>query len=121
MAFLHKNDFYNSSKFSPIVSLFHLPVPKSEPIYSVLAPKNCKSAHNLAHPSGKGLQTADNWLELELNGVLFATKNSLLSDNVVKCGSGGGAMRKMMTWEIWKCRLGEILFNFSKMTRCTTR
>ena len=64
-----------------------------------------KSAHNLAQPSGKGLQTADNWLELELNGVLFETKkNSLLSDNIVKCGSGGGVMWKMMTWEIWKRR-----------------
>ena len=31
--------------------------------------KHCKSVHNLAQPSGKGLQTADNWLELELNGV----------------------------------------------------
>ena len=66
----------NSSQCSPIVGLFHSALPKS--------------AHNLAQPSGKGLQTADNWLELELNGVLFATKNSLLSDNVVKCLSGGG-------------------------------
>ena len=71
----------NSSQCSPIVGLFHSALPKS--------------AHNLAQPSGKGLQTADNWLELELNGVLFATKNSLLSDNVVKCGSGGGVMWKI--------------------------
>ena len=99
---------YNSSQYSPIVSLFHLAVPKSEPIYSVLAPKNCKSAHNLAHPSRKGLQTADNWLELDLNSIFVQKNISLLSDNVVKCGSGGGAMWKMMTWEIWKCRLGEI-------------
>ena len=39
------------------------------------APKNSKSAHNLAHPSGKGLQTADNWLELELNSI-FVQKTS---------------------------------------------
>ena len=97
VAFLHTKITLNSnsSQCSPIVALFHSAVPKSEQIYSVLAPKHCKSAHNLAQPSGKGLQTADNWLELELNGVLFATKNSLLSDNVVKCGSGGGVMWKI--------------------------
>ena len=43
----------NSSQCSPILGLFHSAVPKSEQIYSVLAPKNCKSAHNLAHPSRK--------------------------------------------------------------------
>ena len=81
------------------------------------APKNSKSAHNLAHPSGKGLQTADNWLELELNSIFVQKNIALLSDNVVQCGSGGGAMRKMMTWEMWKRRLGEILIKFSTKTR----
>ena len=38
---------------------------------------------------------------------------SFLSDNVVKCGSGGGVMWKMMTWEICKRRSGEILVDFS--------
>ena len=52
----------NSSQCSPIVGLFHSALPKS--------------AHNLAQPSGKGLQTADNWLELELNSI-FVQKTSL--------------------------------------------
>ena len=38
---------------------------------------------------------------------------SLLPDNIVKCGSGGGVEWKIMTWEIWKRRSGEILVNFS--------
>ena len=44
----------------------------------------------------------------------FCAKNtSLLPDNIVKCGSGGGVEWKIMTWEIWKRKSGEILVNFS--------
>ena len=31
----------------------------------------------------------------------------------MKCGSGGGVEWKIMTWEIWKRKSGEILVNFS--------
>ena len=46
--------------------------------------------------------------------MAFLCKNtSLLPDNIVKCGSGGGVEWKIMTWEIWKRKSGEILVNFS--------
>ena len=64
----------NSSQCSPIVAFFHLAAPKSVQICNVLAPKHCQSAHNLAQPSGKGLQTAHNCLELELNSVFVQQK-----------------------------------------------
>ena len=49
VAFLHTKITLNSnsSQCSPIVALFHSAVPKSEQIYSVLAPKHWKSAHKL--------------------------------------------------------------------------
>ena len=46
--------------------------------------------------------------------MFLCNKNtSLLLDNIVKFGSGGGVEWKMMTWEIWKRGSGEILVNFS--------
>ena len=45
--------------------------------------------------------------------MFVCKKATSVLPNVVKCRSGGGVEWKIMSWEIWKRKTGEILVNFS--------
>ena len=55
----------------------------------------------------------EHWVKIEFKVIFVCKKATSVLPNVVKCGSGAGVMWKMMSWEIWKRRSGQILVNFS--------
>ena len=53
------------------------------------------------------------WVKIEFKVIFVCKKATSVLPNVVKCRSGGGVKWKIMSWEIWKRKSGEILVNFS--------